>query len=99
MPVLSVRLSDQELRRLQSLAKGEGKEKSSLARELIMDGLKYKKVLAYKEGKISLSKLSKTLGLSLSEAIDLLASFGIPSPINYDDYLIGLETIRKAGSE
>jgi predicted HTH domain antitoxin len=98
MPVLSVRLSEQELKRLQSLAKGEGKEKSSLARELIIDGLKYKKILAYKEGTISLSRLSKTLGLSLSEAIDLLASLGIPSPINYDDYLVGLETMRKVGS-
>jgi predicted HTH domain antitoxin len=99
MAVLSVRLSDQELKRLEILAKGEGKEKSSLARELIMDGLKYKKILAYKEAKISLSRLSKTLGLSLSEAIDLLTSIGIAAPINYDDYLVGIETMRKAGSE
>ncbi|MBI2348690.1 MAG: hypothetical protein HYV05_08565 [Deltaproteobacteria bacterium] len=61
-----------------------------------MDGLKYKMLVAYKEGKVSLAKLSKSLGMSLSEAIDLLSSFGLQSPINYDDYLKGVETARKA---
>lgn len=96
MPVMSVRLSEQELKRLTSLAKEEDKEKSSVARELLMDGLKYKMLLAYKEGKVSLAKLSKALGMSLSEAIDLLSSFGLQSPISYDDYLRGVETARKA---
>ena len=96
MPVMSVRLSEQELRRLKVLAKEENKEKSSVARELLMDGLKYKMLLGYKEGKISLAKLSKTLGMSLSETIDLLSSFGLESPVSYDDYLKGIETARKA---
>jgi hypothetical protein len=52
-----------------------------------MDGLKYKMLLGHKEGKVSLAKLSKTLGISLSEAIDLLSSFGLESPVNHDDYL------------
>jgi len=96
MPVMSIRLSEQELKRLKTLAKEEEKENSSVARELLMDGLKYKMLLAYKEGKVSLAKLSKTLGISLSEAIDLLALFGLQSPISYDDYLQGVETARKA---
>lgn len=96
MPVMSVRLSEQELKRLKTLAKEEDKEKSSIARELLIDGLKFKMLLAYKEGKVSLAKLSRTLGMNLSEAIDLLSSFGLQSPISYDDYLQGLETARKA---
>jgi len=96
MPVMSIRLSEQELKRLKTLAKEEEKENSSVARELLMDGLRYKMLLAYKEGKVSLAKLSKTLGISLSEAIDLLALFGLQSPITYDDYLQGVETARKA---
>jgi len=96
MPVMSVRLSEQEMRRLKTLAKEEAKEKSSVARELLIDGLKYKMLLAYKEGKVSLARLSKTLGTSLSEAIDLLSSFGLQSPISYDDYLQGVDTARKA---
>ena len=96
MPVMSVRLSEQELKQLKSLAEVEDKEKSSVARELLMDGLKYKMLLAYKDGKVSLSKLSKGLKMTLSEAVDFLASFGLQAPINYDDYLQGIDTARKA---
>jgi hypothetical protein len=49
-----------------------------------------------KEGKVSLAKLSKMLGITLREAVDLLSSFGLQSPISYDDYLQGMETARKA---
>ena len=96
MPVMSVRLTELELKRLKALAAEEEREQSSVARELLMDGLKYKMLLAYKEGKVSLAKLSKMLGMSLSEAVDLLSSFGLQSPISYDDYLRGMETARKA---
>lgn len=96
MPVMSIRLSEQEMKRLQILAEEEDKEKSSVARELLMDGLKYKMLLGYKEGRVSLAKLSKTLGMSLSEVIDLLSSFGLQSPISYDEYLQGMATARKA---
>ena len=96
MPVMSIRLSEQEMKRLQTLADEEDKEKSSVARELLMDGLKYKMLLGYKECRVSLAKLSKTLGMSLSEVIDLLSSFGLQSPITYDEYLQGMATARKA---
>jgi len=93
---MSIRLSEQEMKRLQTLADEEDKEKSSVARELLMDGLKYKMLLGYKEGRVSLAKLSKTLGMSLSDVIDLLSSFGLQSPISYDEYLQGIATARKA---
>jgi len=96
MPVMSIRLSEQEMKRLQTLADEEDKEKSSVARELLMDGLKYKMLLGYKEGRVSLAKLSKTLGMSLSEVVDLLSSFGLQSPISYDEYLQGMAAARKA---
>lgn len=96
MPVMSVRLSEQEFKRLKAVAAEETKDKSSVARELLIDGLKYKMLLAYREGKASLSRLSRTLGMSLSEAMDFLATFGLQAPISYDDYLKGLETARKA---
>ena len=55
---MSIRLSGQEMKRLQTLADEEDKEKSSVARELLMDSLKYKMLLGYKEGGVSLAKLS-----------------------------------------
>ena len=60
-----------------------------------MDGVKYKMLLNYKEGKASLGTLAKNMGMSLSDALDLLTSLGIPAPIRYDDYLQGLKTARK----
>lgn len=95
MPVMSVRLSDKEARLIRALAEEEDKEKSSEARELMLDGLKFKMLLGYKQGKVSLGTLTKKLGISLVDAVDLLASLGVPAPISYDDYLQGLETARK----
>ncbi len=95
MPVMSVRLSNHEFSLLRTLASTERQERSSVVRELLMDGLKYKMLLGYREGKVSLAKLSKTLDLTVSEAVDLLAEFGIESPVSYDEYLQGLSTARK----
>ena len=95
MPVMSVRLSDKESKLILALAEEEDKEKSSEARELMLDGIKYKMLLGYKQGKVSLGTLAKKLGMNLSDALDLLASLGIPAPVNYDDYLQGLDTARK----
>ena len=95
MPVMSVRLSDKEVKLIQALAQEEDKEKSSEARELMLDGIKYKMLLGYKQGKVSLGMLAKKLGMPFTDAHDLLASLGIPAPISYDDYLQGLETARK----
>lgn len=95
MPVMSVRLSDEELKRVKVLAQQEHKEKSSIVRELLTDGLRYKLLMTYRDGHISLSGLTRTLGMSFSEAVDLLATFGLQAPVSYDDYLRGLDTARK----
>ncbi|GAG57350.1 unnamed protein product, partial [marine sediment metagenome] len=49
----------------------------------------------YHAGKVSMGKMAEELGLSMSEVLDLLAEFGIESPIRYDDYLLGFENLRK----
>ncbi|MBI2119100.1 MAG: hypothetical protein HYT97_05685 [Elusimicrobia bacterium] len=95
MPVMSVRLSEKEVKLIQSIATEEEKEKSSEARELIMDGIKYKMLLSYKQGKASIGTLARKLGMNLSEVFELLASLGIPAPITFDDYLQGNESMRK----
>ena len=49
----------------------------------------------HRERKISLGGLSKSLGRSLSETLDLLSEFGQTAPLEYEDYLRG----RKTASE
>jgi hypothetical protein len=48
----------------------------------------------YMEGTLSLEGLAKKLDVSISEAIDLLAKFGIEAPIELEDYLKGFEVFR-----
>lgn len=60
-----------------------------------MNGLSHQMLGACREGPLSLSVLSKSLGLCVSETIDLLASFGLQAPITSDEYLEGKGTLEK----
>jgi len=91
MGVISLRLKDRDLERLDELSKALHKDKSTMARELLEYGWDFLMLEYYKEDKLSLSGLAKKLDLSISEAIDLLKERGIEAPIGFDDYLKGFE--------
>ena len=91
MGVISLRLKDRDLQRLDGLSKALHKDKSTMARELLEYGWDFLMLEYYKEGKLSLSGLAKKLDVSISEAIDLLKERGIEAPIGFDDYLKGFE--------
>ena len=91
MGVISLRLKDRDLERLDGLSKALHKDKSTMARELLEYGWDFLMLEYYKEGKLSLSGLAKKLDISVSEAIDLLKERGIEAPIGFDDYLKGFE--------
>ncbi len=95
MGVISLRLKDRELKRINELSKMEHKDKSTIARELLEHGWDFLMVKYYKEGKLSLSGLASKIGISVSETIDLLSGLGIEVPIDYDDYLKGFEVFQK----
>ena len=94
MSVISLRLKDRELKRINELSRMVDKDKSTVARELIEYGWKFLMIKLYREGKMSLGTLSSKLELSLSETIDLLAEFGVESPIDYEDYLKGFDVFK-----
>jgi predicted HTH domain antitoxin len=94
MPVMSLRLEEKDLEKIRSLASEDNKDQSTVARELISYGWNYLMVRRYAEGKLSLEGLARELGKSVSETTDLLAEMGVPSPINYDDYLEGYSTMK-----
>jgi predicted HTH domain antitoxin len=91
MGVISLRLQDRDLERLDELSKALHKDKSTMARELLEYGWDFLMLQYYKEGKLSLAGLAKKLDVSISEAIDLLKERGIEAPIGFDDYLKGFE--------
>jgi predicted transcriptional regulator len=85
--VMSIRLEPKSLRRVRELAKRDRKDVSTVARELIDNGLVFVTLRDYRAGRLSLGLLAERLGMTLSEAIDLLAEIGVRSPIGHDDYL------------
>ena len=90
--VMSVRLGNENRRRLEELATRDRKDQkdlSSVARELMDFGWTYLMLREYREGKISLGTFAEKLGMALSEAIDLLKDLGVRSPLEYDDFLKG----------
>ncbi len=95
MSVISIRLKDKEIKRINELSQITDKDKSTVARELIDYGWEFLMIKLYKEGKLSLGSLSEKLDLSISETIDLLSEFGTENPLEYDDYLKGFEVFRK----
>ncbi|MCF6148050.1 MAG: ribbon-helix-helix protein, CopG family [Candidatus Kuenenia sp.] len=94
MSVISLRLKDKEIKRINELSRMEHKDKSTVARELIDYGWEFLMIKHYREGKLSLSALAEKLELSVSETIDVLSEFGVESPIDYDDYLKGFEAFK-----
>jgi predicted HTH domain antitoxin len=94
MSVISLRLKDRELKRINELSKMVHKDKSTIARELIEYGWEFLMIKLYREGKMSLGTLSSKLEFSVSETIDLLAEFGVESPIDYEDYLKGFDIFK-----
>jgi len=94
MGVISLRLKDRDLERLDELSKLERKDRSTTARELLEYGWEFLMVRYYKEGKLSLEGLAKKLDISISEAIDLLAKLGIEAPVEFEDYLKGLNVFK-----
>lgn len=94
MGVISLRLKERDLKRLDELSKMERKDRSATARELLEYGWEFLMFKYYKEGKLSLEALAKKLDISISEAIDRLSELGIETPIEFEDYLKGFKVFN-----
>ena len=95
--VMSLRLDKEELETIKGLSSIQNKDKSTVARELIVYGWTFYVLKQYKEGKISIGKAAKKLRISLTEFIELLAEFGIRTPLTYEEFLEGYENLKKFG--
>jgi len=94
MSVISLRLKDRDLERLDEFSRLERKDRSTAARELLDYGWEFLMLKHYKGGKLSLEGLAKKLDISISEAIDLLAELGTEAPIEFEDYLEGFKVFN-----
>lgn len=93
--VVSFRLKNDPLNHIYAFSKQQDTDKTTAATNLIEYGWRYVILQEYREGKRSFEQAAKALHMSLLEFQDILVHFGIPSPITYEDYLLGLETMKK----
>ncbi|MEW6070000.1 MAG: UPF0175 family protein [Candidatus Thermoplasmatota archaeon] len=74
--LISLRLSNELKRAVENLSKEEAKERSELIRELLIAGIKEKKlekaIALYKNGKATLWKASRVAGISLWKMTEVL---------------------------
>jgi transposase-like protein len=94
MTVMSLRLNEEERKKIATLASQEKKEKSTTARELINAGWTYRWLMEYHRGRISLGKTAERLRVSMSDVLDMLAELGIQNPLRYDEYLEGFQNLK-----
>lgn len=93
---LSIRIDEKDYRFLSSLAKEEREDVSTAVRELVDLGRIMLAVEKYRKSEASLEKAARLAGVSLSRMMDILAEYGVEANLEYEDYLRGLKTIRKA---
>ncbi len=93
--VLSLRLPQEDLVLVEEVASQEKIDKSTAVRELVEMGGIYFAISEYKKGKVSLEKAAKLARLSLSEMMDVLASFGVESKMELEDYLQSAKTVKR----
>lgn len=93
--VITLRLKEKELNFIRALSDIEKEDRSYITRKLIRYGWVYVVLKDYKEGKISLGKAAKSLDTNITGMIELLADLGIKSPIEYEEYLEGYNSLKE----
>jgi len=92
---VSIRMDEENYAFLHKLAKEEKEDLSKAVREVVYKGRVMLAIEKYKTGQASLGRAAELAGVSLGQMITLLAEYGVPSNLEIEDYLAGLENVRK----
>ncbi len=80
---------------LRDTARQEKVDLSRAVRELVSKGRLMEAIEEYKKSRASLGRAAEIAGLSVGEMMAILREYGVESRIEKDDYLEGLENLRK----
>ncbi len=92
---VSIRMDEENYAFLHKLAKEEKEDLSKAVREVVYKGRVMLAIEKYKTGRASLGRAAELARLSVGQMITLLAEYGVPSNLETEDYLEGLENLRK----
>ena len=93
---MSIRMDEENYDFLNKLSREERGDMSKAMRQLIDKGRIMLAVERYKEGNASLGLAAELADLTLGEMINTLAEYGVRSDLESENYLKGLENLRKA---
>lgn len=92
---MSIRMDEDNFDFISKLSEEETGDVSKATRELINKGRLMLAVEKYKKNKVSLGRAAEIAGLNLGDMINTLAEYGVKSNLEKEDYLKGLENLRK----
>jgi len=92
---MSIRMDKENYDFLNELSREEKGDLSKVARELVYKGRLMLAVERYKNGEASLGKAAQLAGVPVGRMVTILADYGVESNLEKEDYLKGLEHLRK----
>ena len=92
---VSIRMDEDNFEFLNRLSKEEKGDVSKAVRELVYKIRVMRAIERYKREEVSLGKAAELAGLSVGQMITTLAEFDVVSNLEKEDYLLGLENLRK----
>ncbi len=92
---MSIRMDRQNYDFLSEMTKEEKSDLSKTVRELVTRGRVLLAIEKYKSGEASLGRAAELAGIPLGQMMTVLAEFGVENRIEKEDYLQGLQNLRK----
>ena len=95
MKTIGIRLDEQEAAFLKKLSRETQQGLSATVRKLVSRGRIILAIDKYRNGKTSLGKSAGIAGLSVGEMMATLEEYRVKSNLETENYLEGLENLRK----
>ena len=92
---MSIRMDRENLEFLNEFTKEQKSDFSKAVRDMVTRGRILLAVERYKKGEASLGRAAELAGVPVGQMMTLLSEYGIESRIEQEDYLRGLESLRK----
>lgn len=96
MKTITIRMDRENLEFLTELTKEQRSDLSKAVRDMVTRGRILLAVERYKKGEASLGRAAELAGVALGQMMTILTEYGVESRIQDEDYLQGLENLRKA---
>ncbi|SRR6266700_2263667 len=93
---MSIRMDRENFEFLSELTKEQRSDLSKAVRDMVTRGRILFAVEQYKNGEASLGRAAELAGVPVGRMMTILTDFGVESRIEQEDYLRGLESLRKA---